>query len=107
MNQYQDALQNSDGLKMFYLSKHLDQNVWIALYNSGEKGQKTKQKELTTRLEKEGSKIFWQLQEAYDTQDAGMAYDVLSDLHSRELIGELYEPAVIEWLDEVSPAEAA
>jgi len=100
---YMVALEENDGLAIFHMAQTLDQNVWIDLYNSGKKGEKVKQKELTKKLETEGREVVQMLIDAHEQGDNGTAQDILSDAGSLKLFEDLVEPDVIEWVK----AEAA
>ena len=107
INRFQKALQDSDALAIFQLSQTLDTGVWINLYNSAEKGQKTKQKELVTRLEKEGRGIVIDLKDAFTADNQDGAHDILTDIEDRAILYEMLDSEVVQWLDEVMPEVAA
>lgn len=93
--EYLKHLREGNALSFYLLRRSLEDHVWIALYNSGEPGQKVKLKEQAAELEKEGIAQFNAIKdgivEAVDAKDATALQEIIEELTESELAGVLPE----------------
>lgn len=86
--EYLKHLREENALAFYLLRRRLPERVWIALYNSGEKGQKVKLKEAAAALEKAGIKQFNDIKdaiaEAVDSNDLSGLQEVVEELTQEE-----------------------
>lgn len=96
--EFMKLLQDGEAIKFFAFRHKVGDAVWIALYNSFEKGQKVKMKEKASALESEGIRLLNeykdQLVAAANNGDASAATELLDELEGEErefLVGWLPE----------------
>jgi recombination protein RecT len=93
--EYLKYLREGDALGFYLMRRRLPDHVWIALYNSGEKGQKVKMKQEAAELEKAGIEQFNAVKEAIaeavEQKDPTGLQEVVDELSPAELDGILPE----------------
>lgn len=86
--EFMSLLHKGEALKFYMFRLTMEDHVWIALYNSFEKGEKVKGKEKAAALEKEGisqlNDIKDTLKQAVEGDDEGSVSEVLGELDAEE-----------------------
>lgn len=86
--EFMSLLHKGEALKFYMFRLTMEDHVWIALYNSFEKGEKVKGKEKAGALEKEGISQFNDikdtLKQAAEGDDEGAVSEVLGELDAEE-----------------------
>lgn len=87
--EYLKHLREGNALSFYLFRRRLPDHVWIALYNSGDKGQKVKLKQDAAALEKAGIQAYQDLLAgiagAVDTHDASGLQELVDELTQEEL----------------------
>lgn len=100
--EYLDYLRNGMALSFYLYRRRLPDDVWIALYNSGDKGQKVELKNRASELEKEGISIYNEV--IASTHDAAASQD---ESAMAEIIGEMSEQDIDQMMPEFSQVAQA
>lgn len=86
--EFMKLLQSGDALKFYAFRQKVGDSVWIALYNSFEKGQKVKMKEKASELEKAGIEQLNaykdQIHEAMGNGDDSAVVELMEELDAEE-----------------------
>ena len=98
INRFQQALNDSDSLAMFHLRQTIDEAKYIDLYNSAEKGKKTAVKKLASSLEMQGAETIQSLIDCHESGDTTLAADIIADAGELELIEDLVQPHIMDWI---------
>lgn len=108
--EFMELLRKGDALKFYMMRLSLPDHVWIALYNSFEKGQKVKNKEAASELEKQGIAQFNDIKDAIhdavSADDRGAVEEVLSELDSdeRDFVIKNLSPEAVEYIQAMEQA---
>lgn len=90
--EFMGYIRSEDALGLVAMSRKVPQNVWIALFNSFERGQKTAGKDQARKLERRGHEMLDEYANALaaraDEQDAPGAQELLAELteDQREMV---------------------
>ena len=67
-------------------------------YNSAEKGKKTAVKKLASSLEMQGAETIQSLIDCHESGDTTLAADIIADAGELELIKDLVQPHIMDWI---------
>lgn len=70
-------IEDNDSLGLWLMSRRMDVDSWAALFNTGEKGQKTKLKKRVREMEGQGYEIYKEIEAAIVDADAGRFHENL------------------------------
>lgn len=81
---YLELIRKGDALGLLSFKNAVSETVWLALYNSFEKGKKTENKQLVTNLEKQAFNILTEysldIKKAIEMEDIDGALEIYNDL---------------------------
>ena len=106
--EYMKYFNSGQGLEFYLMRCRTSEEVWNALYNSFEKGQKVKNKQHADSLEASGVEIIGdyvtQLNDAVENNDVDALTQLVEELNTQEMqiIRGLLPPASIETLDSLA-----